>query len=336
MRRGWLLLLALSACVEDEVASTRPPVAFAGFDRAAVVGQEVALDASLSADPDGDPLTYAWRLVAHPAAAAARMDPDDELLTRFVPDAPGVYVVSLTVSDGARADRDLVAITAAATSTAPEPLRLTLAPPACNVAFTAPARAPCADAAGEVTVTPAELLAPATAADALATQWRWVRLPPGVAEADVPLTLGAGPKDPARFTPPRPGAYWLGATLTGRQATSAPAYATVHVFDDPRPRAAAVIEGPPTAKVRERVVLDGRASAIPTSTSGAHFAWSLLTDPSGGTASLVDRATGCPPGVCQRFTPDAPGVYVIALEIAVGTATGAPALFTLEVDEESP
>lgn len=329
------MLLALSACVEDPVAVTRAPTAFAGFDQRAVVGQEVALDATLSADPDGDPLRFAWRMVTRPHGAAARLDPDDEAIARFVPDARGVYVVALTVSDGAREDHDLLSVTAAATSTSPEPLRLTLAPPACNVPFRAPAEARCADGEGGVSVAPDQLLAPATAPEDLAAQWRWARLPAGV-PGDLPLEVGPDPHDAARFTPPRPGAYWLSARLVGKQATSANAYATVHVFDDARPRATPVIQGPATAKVRERVILDGRSSHIPTSTAATHHRWWLQTDPSGGTAALVDRATGCAPGACQRFTPTTSGVYVIGLEIAVGTATGAPALFTLEVSEDLP
>jgi hypothetical protein len=334
--RRWVLLLALTACNEDPVAVGRPPSAFAGFEQRARVGQEVALDGTLSADPDGDPLRFQWRMVARPGGSSARLDPEDEALTRFVPDVAGAYVVSLSVSDGERTDHDLLAVTAAATSTAPEPLRLTLAPAACNVAFAAPAAAGCADPRGGVAVAPDQVVAPATPPDALRTEWRFARVPPGVDAATLPLVPGPGAKEPVRFTPPRPGAYWLAARLVGRQAASAPAYATVHVFDDDAPRAEARIEGPAQAGVRARVILDGRGSLIPTSTAPVQYTWWLQTDPSGGTASLADRATGCPPGVCQRLIPTVAGVYVVGLELAVGTATGAPALFTLEVSEESP
>lgn len=77
-------------------ASASGPLADAGPDRAASVGQPVTLDGSLSRLGIAD-LAYAWEQTGGPEVALA--DPTTARPS-FVPGRPGTYAFTLTVSDG--------------------------------------------------------------------------------------------------------------------------------------------------------------------------------------------------------------------------------------------
>ncbi len=90
----------------DGVVEHPGPVAVASFDDPGDVYtcDEIALDASGSYDPDGDPiLTWSWTLESAPASSvrdsADIVEPDEELPV-FVPDEAGDYTFGLVVSDG--------------------------------------------------------------------------------------------------------------------------------------------------------------------------------------------------------------------------------------------
>lgn len=85
--------LSFGTCNLAPVAKITPP------QRTAKYGV-VELDGSLSTDPNGDPITYAWRLAQQPSSADAVLDVDDAVKTRFTANASGTYSVELTVSDG--------------------------------------------------------------------------------------------------------------------------------------------------------------------------------------------------------------------------------------------
>jgi RHS repeat-associated protein len=77
-----------------------PPVAHAGADQTAEVGDTIVLDGSASTDVDGNLLSYAWALLSRPAGSAAGLQPAISVRPRLVIDKPGDYVAQLIVSDG--------------------------------------------------------------------------------------------------------------------------------------------------------------------------------------------------------------------------------------------
>lgn len=90
-----------------------PPVADAGPDQTAIVGESVQLDGSLSFDPDGLDLTFSWNIVSRPAGSAASLSDPNVVNPTLTPDVTGVYAVELVVNDGsADSDPDEVVITA--------------------------------------------------------------------------------------------------------------------------------------------------------------------------------------------------------------------------------
>jgi hypothetical protein len=107
---------------EDEVliasaAANVAPNANAGPDRDVVTGEPVTLNGSASNDPDGkpQPLSFVWSFAALPAESELA-DEDiagrDQALAGFTPDADGLYVLRLSVSDGEASSEDTVELSA--------------------------------------------------------------------------------------------------------------------------------------------------------------------------------------------------------------------------------
>ena len=63
------------------------------------VGAPILLDATGSADPENDSLTYQWTLSKAPPGSAALITNAGAAQATLVPDVPGDYEVTLTVSD---------------------------------------------------------------------------------------------------------------------------------------------------------------------------------------------------------------------------------------------
>lgn len=87
------------------------PVASAGPDATIEAATPVILDGSGSSDPDGDPLTYEWRIVEQPGGGGQLRDATTARAT-FNPNTGGRFVIELWVSDGFFEDTDTVEITA--------------------------------------------------------------------------------------------------------------------------------------------------------------------------------------------------------------------------------
>ncbi len=108
----YLLQLAVNDGVSDSAASSVTitavagniaPVAEAGPDQIVMLGIPfVALDGSGSHDANGDPITYAWRVITLPAGSnpvLSALSYTDRVDTDFTPDVAGNYIFGLTVTD---------------------------------------------------------------------------------------------------------------------------------------------------------------------------------------------------------------------------------------------
>lgn len=89
------------------------PTADAGEDKLVIVDDRVHLDGSESRDPESDPLTFSWSVIASPDGSSAALDDAATDSPSFVPDRVGEYRVALSVSDAfATSLEDTVSITA--------------------------------------------------------------------------------------------------------------------------------------------------------------------------------------------------------------------------------
>lgn len=98
--------------IDSVVDGNSAPIADAGDDQEASVSRVIDLDGTNSSDPDMDGLTYTWELTELPSGSGAELINETGPDPQFMPDLPGRYVATLTVSDGALEDSDDVEITA--------------------------------------------------------------------------------------------------------------------------------------------------------------------------------------------------------------------------------
>ena len=76
------------------------PVANAGPDQSAPLGQSVQLDGSASSDVDGQTLTFTWSLTSAPDGSTATVSDPSAVKPTISLDKPGQYALQLVVNDG--------------------------------------------------------------------------------------------------------------------------------------------------------------------------------------------------------------------------------------------
>ncbi|MCW5208877.1 right-handed parallel beta-helix repeat-containing protein, partial [Desulfobulbus sp. US1] len=84
---------------EERPANVSPVADIDLPDRKFYAGGKIPLDGKVSRDPNGDELSYEWRLLAKPAGSKATLSALAKAKTKLASDKGGTYRVSLTVTD---------------------------------------------------------------------------------------------------------------------------------------------------------------------------------------------------------------------------------------------
>lgn len=273
-------------------ATNTPPIADAGEDVTAFVGEAVVLDGSHSTDADGDQLSYRWRFRSLPVSSTAVLAGADGITPGFVIDVPGNFVVELVVNDG-KVDSDPETVQVSTLNSAP-------------VARAGP------DQSMPVGAT---VVLDGTASgdvdgDPVTYQWILaVRPEQSGAVLDNPFAA-----DPA-FYVDRPGTYEVDLIVSDGRLVSTPDRVVI-TTQNSRPVAEAGADL--DAFVGDTVVLDGSASSDADFDVLRHR-WSLAAVPAGSNAALRDAET-----VSPSFVPDMAGTYVGQLIVSDGQLDSEP------------
>lgn len=283
----------------------RPPVADAGRDQYAVTGQPVTVKGSQSADPDGDLLTYAWRLTwrADALPATSRLTDADlsgattPALT-FTPDVDGVYTLQLLVHDGQ-------------TSSPPAYVMLTASTP--NVPPNARAGADQSAIVGALVLLDGRASTdPDHGPQPLSYVWSFATVPPGSALQDADIQTAD--RAQASFVPDIPGLYALNLHVAdGHGSDDAALLVTVAHDVPPNARAG----NDQTVLLGQEVHLDGLTSDDPDNGPRVlSFQWRFVSVASDSQLTSAALRGGQTPNA--SFTPDVAGRYVLALIVSDG------------------
>ncbi|NHA15432.1 PKD domain-containing protein [Thioalkalivibrio sp. XN279] len=303
-----VLALVVASCGgdsrRDPEAENRAPTANAGADQTAQLGAPVRLDGSGSTDPDGDPLTYSWRLLERPTGSQATLSDPATVRPTFVIDLAGAYVAELVVNDGEL-------------DSTPDTVRIDTLN-----------SAPVADAGPDQTVTLGSLVQLDGSAssdpdnDPLQYAWAIIERPAGSA-ATLDNTAIIDPV----FTADQPGAYRVRLVVSDGELESTADHVIVSTANS-APVADAGEDQ--SAFVGETVNLDGSGS-FDADGDALAYAWSLLSRPDGSQAALTGADS---PNA--SFPADVEGLFVAQLIVNDGQLDSAPDTTTVEVSVQPP
>jgi len=280
------------------------PLANAGPNQTVKTGGTVRLDGSRSSNPGGvGTLTYNWSFASLPAGSAAVLINPLSMTPQFAIDVPGVYVVSLTVSNGS------------ASSSASVTISTGNIPPVANAGpnQTIPQGSTVVlDGSGSSDLD----------GNPLSYSWMLIALPAGsTAALTASNTVSPG------FIADQPGTYVAQLIVSDGAVSSNPASVTI-TTQDPPPVANAGADQLVSAGAL--VQLNGSAS---TDVDGdlLQYQWSLISAPVASTATLSN-----PTAVNPTFTADLPGTYVAQLVVGNGNFNSLPATVTITTNNVLP
>lgn len=286
----------------------RIPVANAGANQSVSTAALVTLDGTLSSDPDFDPLTYAWILVAKPSGSSASLSSSSSPKPTFTADKEGAYLLSLVVSDGKLTSTiTTTTVTASLANAAP----VANAGPNQNVI------------AGRVVTLDATSSTDANK-DTLTYTWVMVSRP-ATSAAVLSSTTDAKPT----FTADKAGTYVMSLLASDGKLTSQLSVVTVSAEIE---NSAPVANAGPTQSVylsllnnSVTVTLDGTGS---TDANGdtLTYKWTLTTRPAGSAATLSSATASKP-----TFNAEVAGIYVATLVVNDGKGDSAISTVAVQV-----
>lgn len=321
------LAVVLAACnqskVADSGAACDAPVAVAGADLSVALGSPAELDASGSTTCEKlrDATVYQWAIEGVPpdssldVSALSENDSADAVVTRFTPDAPGDYTLSLVLNDSAReSSPDFVVVRVSAGD-----------------------QAPVADCGDDLSgrIGEAMVLDGSGSSDpegaTLSFSWTMVEAPACSALTSDNIYNGAG--DEPSVVPDCDGIYTVGLVVNDGLQFSDPDICYLNVATNNRA---------PIANAGESVEF-GVCSDNPFQLSGyasydldgdeLRYRWSVLSAPAG--SSATDDAFDDVSSPEPRFTWDVSGTYVFQLQVSDGSVWSPPDIVTFAVDGEA-
>jgi RHS repeat-associated protein len=280
------------------------PVAKAGANQTALVGDTITLDGSGSTDVDGNPLTYSWSFTSKPAGSAAMLQNPTSVNPAFVIDKFGEYVVQLIVNDGA-------------VDSAPA-----------TVTISTLNSAPVANAGPDQTIFVGDAVqlngAGSTDVDGNPLGFAWsIIAKPANSQATLSDPFAVNPA----FTVDAAGSYIVQLLVTDGVLTSGADTVTISTQNRP-PVANAGLDQ--TVALKATVQLDGSASSDPDQ-DALTYSWSLLSRPQGSNASIANAAI-----VNPTFVADVAGNYVAQLIVNDGKTSSAPDTVSISTDNSIP
>ncbi|HEY9159531.1 MAG TPA: PKD domain-containing protein [Desulfomonilia bacterium] len=284
-------------------ATNQAPHAEAGDNQTAAWNTLVTLNGGGSYDPELHALTYSWAFTSRPTNSNATLTGATTVSPSFTPDKTGVYIITLTVSDGVNTASD-------------------------SVTVTVPNNTPIADAGTDqniffgtgLTATLDGSASHDPENDPLTYHWTIVSAPVGSS-----ASLSDPNAEKPMLTPDMKGTYLISLVVSDGVNVSAADSVTITAYN-----VAPTVEAGnnQTAQWNTLVTLIGSASD--PESQPMTYSWVFTSRPTGSNATLSNAASLTP-----SFTPDKTGDYVVTLTVSDGVNSVTDNV-TVTVPNEAP
>jgi len=281
------------------------PLANAGEDQRANVGDLLTLDGSNSSDADGHPLTYQWSIVSAPSTSTATLSDPRAVMPTLIMDQEGLFVVQLIVNDG-QEDSQADSVTLNSVSNT-KPVANAGIDQTLNV--------------GDQAVLDGQQSFDSDG-DTLSYRWSLLSQP----ENSTASLVNQDQVSPSLDIDVA-GEYVVQLIVNDGQVDSEPDAMMIST-QNLRPIAEAGLEQ--TVESGSLVVLDGSASSDPDGDTLTHR-WSLLSQPQDSSAALNNSTI-----IAPEFVADKEGLYVVQLIVNDGLLDSLADTVTIEVNDIPP